>query len=182
MSLIKLIVARGVGAIDDLPEGIRGSAEAVAETIENNVRKLIIDESPINPKYYERMSQLLDALIDQRQRDAVSYKEYLDAVVQLARDSQTGPVATAYPASLDTAAKRALYDNLGSDEATALRVDAAVRQSLQDGWRDNPLKTRRVAGAIRDALASSSSYGDAAETPPDRATRVLALVTSQSDY
>ena len=38
----------------------------MAETIENNVRKLIIDEQPINPKYYEKMSELLDALIRQR--------------------------------------------------------------------------------------------------------------------
>jgi type I restriction enzyme, R subunit len=28
----------------------------VAETIENNVRRLIIDEMAVNPKYYERMS------------------------------------------------------------------------------------------------------------------------------
>ena len=49
-----------------LPEGIRKNKEAVAETIENNVRKLIIDEQPINPKYYEKMSELLDALIEQR--------------------------------------------------------------------------------------------------------------------
>ena len=50
-------------AVNALPEGIRENQEAVAETIENNVRKLIIDEQPINPKYYEKMSELLDALI-----------------------------------------------------------------------------------------------------------------------
>ena len=49
-----------------LPEGIRKNQKRVAETIENNVRKLIIDEQPINPKYYEKMSELLDALIEQR--------------------------------------------------------------------------------------------------------------------
>ena len=32
--------------------------EAVAETIENNVRMVIIDKHPINPKYYDRMSAL----------------------------------------------------------------------------------------------------------------------------
>ena len=32
----------------------------LAETIENNVRRLIIDETPVNPKYYEKMSKLLD--------------------------------------------------------------------------------------------------------------------------
>jgi type I restriction enzyme, R subunit len=33
----------------------------MAETIENNVRvELIIDEMAVNPKYYEKMSELLD--------------------------------------------------------------------------------------------------------------------------
>ena len=52
-SLVELIVERGAEAVNQLPEGIRKNKEAVAEVIENNVRKLIIDESPINPKYYE---------------------------------------------------------------------------------------------------------------------------------
>ncbi|HYD48105.1 MAG TPA: hypothetical protein VEB21_07155 [Terriglobales bacterium] len=43
-----------------LPAAIRNKENATAETIENNVRKLIIDETPINPKYYEKMSALLD--------------------------------------------------------------------------------------------------------------------------
>ena len=59
LSLIQLIVERGAAAVDVLPEGIKSSPEAVAETIENNVRKLIIDETPINPKYYETLSALL---------------------------------------------------------------------------------------------------------------------------
>ena len=52
------------------PRAFRENKEAVAETIENNVRKLIIDEQPINPKYYEKMSELLDALIEQRRQEA----------------------------------------------------------------------------------------------------------------
>jgi type I restriction enzyme R subunit len=42
MSLIQLIVERGPDVVDALPRGLRKSQEAVAETIENNVRKLII--------------------------------------------------------------------------------------------------------------------------------------------
>jgi type I restriction enzyme, R subunit len=61
------------GAVDALPKGIRKNQEAVAETIENNVRKLIIDEMAVNPKYYEKMSELLDALIEQRKQEALDY-------------------------------------------------------------------------------------------------------------
>ncbi len=74
LTLIQLIVERGEAAIDALPEGTRKSPEAVAETIENNVRRLIIDEMTINPKYYEKMSALLDALIRQRKQEAMDYK------------------------------------------------------------------------------------------------------------
>jgi len=56
VSLIELIVERGAGAVDSLPADIRANKDAVAETIENNVRRLIIDESPVNPKYYEGVS------------------------------------------------------------------------------------------------------------------------------
>jgi len=60
LTLIDLIVERGADAINALPKGIAGNEEAVAETIENNMRRLIIDEMPTNPKYYEKMSTLLD--------------------------------------------------------------------------------------------------------------------------
>jgi len=68
MTLIDLIVKKGQDAIDELPESVKQSQDATAETIENNVRKLIIDEMPTNPKYYQRMSELLDELVKQRKR------------------------------------------------------------------------------------------------------------------
>ncbi len=77
MTLVQMIVARGEAALDALPQGIRDNQEAMAETIENNVRKLIIDEMAVNPKYYERMSHLLDALIQTRKQAAMAYKDYL---------------------------------------------------------------------------------------------------------
>lgn len=54
-----------------LPSAIRKNPEAAAETIINNVRKTIVDERALNPRYYDRMSELLDALIQQRHQAAV---------------------------------------------------------------------------------------------------------------
>ena len=71
MTLVELIVERGEEAVEELPAGIRKNREAVAETIENNVRRLIIDETGINPRYYEKMSELLEALIRQRKQEAL---------------------------------------------------------------------------------------------------------------
>jgi type I restriction enzyme R subunit len=172
LSLVQLIVQRGAEAVNALPEGLRKRPKAAAETIENNVRKLIIDESPINPKYYEKMSLLLDALIEQRKKAALSYQEYLEKIVELTRQAKTGPKAGSYPASLDSPAKRALYDNLGNDEALALKVDGAVRASMQDGWRDNLMKMRRVRKAVADALPGDE----------ERLERTLELLKSQNDY
>ena len=128
MSLIQLIVERGSNAVEQLPKNIRESKEAVAETIENNVRKLIIDETPINPKYYETMSDLLDALIEQRKQQAIDYEKYLIEIVALTKKAKNPAAGAAYPAAMNTAAKRALYDNLGKDKALALALDAEIRR------------------------------------------------------
>jgi type I restriction enzyme R subunit len=71
MTLVELIVERGAEAVELLPKGIRENPDAMAETIENNVRKLIIDEMDVNPKYYEKMSELLDSLILTRKQQAM---------------------------------------------------------------------------------------------------------------
>jgi len=185
LSLMQLIAERGASFVEELPGGIRGDREAVAETIENNVRRLIIDESPINPKYYERMSELLDALIEQRRRDAIEYQAYLEQIVKLVQEAKAGPSTAAYPDVVDTPARRALYDNLGGDAELALTVDAAVLRSRQDGWRANLMKTRRVRIAVAEALLGDPAVGTedaSSETESERLDRVLTLVTSQHEY
>lgn len=203
MSLIQLIVERGAGAVKALPEGIRKNKEAVAEAIENNVRRLIIDEQPINPKYYEKMSELLDALIEQRRQEALNYQEYLEKIVELTKKVKNPEAGGTYPKTINTPGKRALYDNLDKDEVLALAVDEAVRASRQDDWRSNPFKVKKVRNAIRAALEStealvqgsldvaqvgvvrepSTAYGtELAELLEERVERILVLVKNQDEY
>ncbi|MBF4296264.1 restriction endonuclease subunit R, partial [Vibrio anguillarum] len=85
LGLIELIVEKGADAVEALPESIRKNQEAMAETIENNVRKTIVDENPVNPKYYEQMSVLLDELIELRRQKAIEYQEYLEKIRELSR-------------------------------------------------------------------------------------------------
>lgn len=195
MSLIQLIVERGADAVNALPEGIRKSEDAVAETIENNVRKLIINESPVDPAYYEKISKLLDALIELRRKGVLDYKKYLAEIVALAKEAAIpGGSMGGYPASVKTQAQRALYNNLNQDEVLALAVDAAVCDKLQDGWRDHMVKTKLVRNAIKAVLEqafnssqttgfagirqANGEYSVEAET-----TRILELVKSQQhDY
>jgi type I restriction enzyme R subunit len=138
LSLIRLIVERGPDAVNALPKGIRKSEEAVAETIENNVRRLIIDETPVDPAYYEKISKLLDALIAQRRKGVIDYKEYLAQIARLTREAaMPGGGPGGYPAGVRTAAQRALFNNLEKNEDLTLAVDAAIQGSRQDGWKNN---------------------------------------------
>ncbi|WP_297772592.1 type I restriction endonuclease subunit R [uncultured Roseovarius sp.] len=171
VSLIQLIVERGVDAVNALPQGIRQSKEAVAETIENNVRKLIIDETPINPKYYEKMSELLDALIEQRKREALSYQEYLAQIVELTKKAQGTETAASYPAALNSKAKRALFDNLDGDEALALAIDEEIRLTKKDSWRGNRFKEKEVRNAIKKHISD-----------PGQLDAIFELVWNQDEY
>jgi len=155
-----------------LPKEIKESKEAVAETIENNVRKLIIEEQPINPKYYEKMSELLDALIERRKAGAVKYQEYLAEIVELAKQVRDPSTGTSYPPKLDTAAKRALYDNLGKNEALALGLDLIVQENRQDDWRNNFFKLKKLKNAIKAALQDDELL----------TAKILELVQEQHDY
>ena len=195
MSLIQLIVERGPDAAEAKLKGIMKTEEAVAETIENNVRKLIINESPVDPAYYDKMSKLLDALIELRRKGAVTYKEYLERIAKLTRETaMPGGGSGGYPEGVRTAAQRALYNNLGRDEGLALAVDAAIQSARMDGWRDNTMKTKKVRLAIRAtlAMAKDTQPAETSQLRQDMAREdyplealtgvILDLAKHQSDY
>ncbi len=173
MTLVQMIVEQGIGALNNLPVGITRSPSAVAETVENNLRKVIIEERAVNPIYYERMSALLEALIQRRRAEALKYEEYLQELVELTRQianpaSSSGP---RYPESINRPALRSLYDNLGGDENLALALDQAIQNVRQDNWRGNLFKERRVRGAIRSLISD--------ETEADR---IFDIVKNQKEY
>ena len=126
--------------------------EAMAETIENNMRKVIIDEQPINPKYYENMSELLDALIEQRREEAISYAQYLEQVKKLAEGITRPQGTVTYPNSMDTRAKQSLYDNLDNNEELVIRLDTAIRHTKKADWKSNRFKQREIEYAIKEEL------------------------------
>ena len=175
MTLVQLIVRDGEDAVDVLPETMREDEQAVSSTIENNVRRLIIDETPVNPKYYEKMSRLLDDLIHQRKQEALEYKEYLAQIVELAQkvNNPASDTSESYPSTINTSALRSLYDNLVGvqglkvaqqtpdfpfestedvTEAKALSLDKTIRTAKMDDWRGNTLKERKIRNAIRSEL------------------------------
>jgi len=132
--------------------GNKQSNEAVAETMENNVRKVIIEESQTNPRYYEKMSKLLEELIRLRKDEVIEYKVYLEKIKQLAGEVSNPMVTTNYPTSLDSNAKRALFDNLEQNEILALALDNIIKTNKMDGWRDGGLKEKKLRLAINEII------------------------------
>ena len=150
LGLIELIVEKGTDALDALPKDIRNDEQAMAETIENNVRKTIIDENPVNPKYYEQMSVLLDELIELRRQKAIEYQEYLKRIRDLSSKIIRPEKSTShYPSSMDSSAKRALYDNFGKDELLATKIDSVIRYTKKADWVGDKFKEREIAFAIQ---------------------------------
>lgn len=156
LSLIDLVVQQGEDAVDELPEGIRNDEKAVAETIENNVRKRIIEERPTNPKYFDKMSEILEELILKRKQKALDYKKYLQQIVELTKQVKQLD-GEDYPEQIKSKGQKALYTNLNDDDELAMTVDKTVKFTAKDGWRDNKIKEREVKRAIKTKLPENLS-------------------------
>ncbi len=171
LTLVQLIVERGTEAVKQLPDNIRKDKTAVAETIDNNLRTVITEEQPTNPQYFGKMSTLLDELIQQRKEQAIEYEEYLQKIAQLCQQVTAPEGSSDYPPSLDTSAKRALYDNLDRDEALAIALYDAIRSTKKDNWRGSKIKQREVKNAIKKHLDDG-----------DEINRIFEIVKEQQEY
>lgn len=167
-----LIVERGERALNALPLNIRKNPEAAAETIINNVRKTIVDERALNPRYYDRMSELLDALIQQRHQAAVDYKEYLQRLLNFVTKVGKGETDMVYPAWAKNGAQRALVDFVFTPSGLAIEVDRTVNDQKEHGWRGNLMKERRLARELRKVLP----------TDFDRFEELFELVKARDEY
>lgn len=176
LNLEELLVTKGKSAIDNLPDNIKNDPDTMAETIENNLRKVIIEESPTNPMYYDKMSVLLDELIKRRKEQSLEYEKYLQQILQLSSKVRKPSTNTEYPKEIISQAQRALYDNVGKNEELALALDNCIINTKKDGWRDNIIKAKSVRIAITDVL---KQYDITEET---EIHRIFDLVKNQWEY
>ncbi len=174
--LVQLIVERGAGAIDTLPEGIRKNPEAVAETIINNVRKTIVDERALNPKYYDRMSSLLDAILERRREEAEAYADFLKDLLSLTTQVGKKESDTAYPAWASTSARRALVDfSWPSDTTIDVEYLSDFIQNNKDhGWAGSPMKERALKRSLRRELPDGFA--------PERLDALVKLLKEHDEY
>jgi type I restriction enzyme, R subunit len=191
--LLELLGKIGIDkAIDTLPEGIKNNREAVAETIENNVRSKIVKTSLSDPAYYEKMSALLDEIIADRKEKAIDYEEYLQKVAALAKQVTTGKSVDT-PAQLNTPGKLALYNNLlGKSAPTqvgvaaeavnpyitdvgilelAIDIDTKIKSVRSDDWRGNKSKEQQIKATLYSLLPEF-----------DEVEQIFLIIQQQPEY
>jgi type I restriction enzyme R subunit len=187
MGLLDLIVKTGIAnAINTQLGGLKGNKNAVAETIENNVRSKIIKEHLSDPAFYEKMSALLDEIIAARKARAIEYEEYLKRIAEIAKQVEAG-AGSDTPEKLDTPGKRAIYNNLpfGVSELAAPygapaedkrlelapKIDETIRQVRPDGWRGIQSREQVIKAALYDILQDV-----------DEVERIFIIIKAQKEY
>lgn len=196
LPLLDLIVKTGIGnAIATQLGGLRGNKDAIAETIENNVRRTIIKEHLNDPAYYEKMSALLEEIITARKAKAIEYEQYLKRIAELAKKVEAGQAEDTPEPLKKSPALRALYNNLQAthgvhtevDRAAetqteyqtahdptlrlVLKIDEAIRTVRHDGWRGVQTREQVIKQALYDVLR------DEAEVE-----RIFLIVKAQREY
>jgi type I restriction enzyme R subunit len=186
MGLLELIAKTGMdAAIASLPGAIQGSKDAIAETIENNVRSKIVKEHLNDPAFYAKMSSLLEEVIRFRKAHADRYAEYLKKIAELAGQVQAGHADDLPDVLKRSAGLRALFNNVsvaGAEvhDAVAERVaklqlaqelDETVRHVRPADWRGNQAKENVIKGALLPLLGSEAEV-----------ERIFQIVIQQPEY
>jgi type I restriction enzyme R subunit len=196
MPLLEMIVKLGItSAIEKLPAGIKGSKDAIAETIANNVRSKIIKEHLNNPAYFSLMSKLLEEILADLKAKRIEYAEYLKGIAELANQVQVGQADDAPEELKKSQGLRAIYDNLdmGGDPlevhaihdpateykvnhdarlALALAIDATVKRVRPDAWRGHQARENEIQRALLPLL-----NGNVASVQ-----RIFQIIKQQSEY
>lgn len=157
---------------EKLKDGTDCEKDSAAETIENNIRRQVVEKVVINPAYYSKMSQILEQLILERKKKVISYKELIERYVELAKNVSEPQNNAKYPENVrSSAAMRAFYDNCGENEKLAIKLHNAVLTSKLEGFRNNPVKEKKIKKAIFKILNN-----------PEEVERIYKLIVEQEEY
>src|SRR4029078_10169142 len=117
LSLTELIIETGIH--DAIARTLNASAKlsrnAIAEGIINNVRKTIIRDQLTDPRFYAKMSELLDDLIRQSRAKPDAYEAFLKKAEELVRRMARKDAIAGVPAALHGKPEAiVLYNNLAN--------------------------------------------------------------------
>ena len=86
-------------------------------------------------------------------------------------------IKTKYPATIDTKGKQALNDNLGGNEALALRIHEIIKANARDGFRDMDSSGLKKMRALRRAVESALKGVE-----QDKLDDIMQLIVAQKEY
>ena len=126
----------------------------------------------MNPAYYDRMSQILQGLIEQADQEVDDYEEYLKQLVELAKKVNSPNLDSSYPSAISTPALAAIYDNTSRDENLALEIHEAILNSKKDDWKGHKIKEKIIRNAIKKITPGN----------PDLVDKILGIAREQNEY
>ena len=158
VSFLDLVAMTGEEAVSKLPGNIKNDPHAVAETLQANIRRVFINERVNNPAYFDKLSKVLQRLIDDLKQGKISYSEHIKQLIDFVQNKWKKNQSD-YPASIVTEGMKALYDNLDKDEKLTIRVHEAIIDNAIKGWKDNvvPNKQKKVRRAIAKVLGMNEN-------------------------
>ena len=152
-TLLDVIVASGIEkATQTLPNNIKNNKKAVALAIENNIASTIINNTPINPRYYNKMSELLKELIDMKKDQNLDYQDYIKHLVELVKKVKNPEHSGEYPKSIHNIRLRGLYDILDRNETETLILYNALNDSAPIDFMASKMRQRELKLIIRTII------------------------------
>ncbi len=149
--LCEVLAQMNVNDFNKVLSQVFKNESSMAESIANNTRKRIIEKEASDPKYYEKLSSLLNDLILEFREKKLTYLEYLQQIHDLAKQVIHKEDKN-YPKKINTNALKTLYDNLDQNEALALEIDACIRDNKKDGWVGHNQKEKNLKIALRKVI------------------------------
>lgn len=180
MSLVELLLEGKTTTPVDLVKDLPGDNTAKAETIENNLKYEIVKKMSSNERYYGKLSEMLEDVIEQRKIEAMSYEEYLKQVVELAQAILHPEEDESYPEGIrNSAARRAIYDYLEYDVELTIGVDHAIRVSIRPRWQEHFQRSQAVRLAIYNKLIAASRTEEKAT---EQTEGIFDIAKRQAEY
>lgn len=173
-SFLELLAADPAAAVAGLPGDLGTDQDSAQETIAANVRRVIVDANPTNPKYYGKMSELLEEIIEKRRQEVITYQQYLQEMSELAKNALDPANSGHYPPELTSPLERLIYDTLDEHIEATKTVADVYWHNAQDGWRGNNVKRKRLTRELRKAVT-------AAGIDPARTDTLMEVLAANAD-
>ena len=162
-TLLDVIVASGLDkATNVMPESFKKDKKAMALAIENNIASTIINNKNQNPRYYSKMSELLEELIKMKKEQSLDYQKYLERLIELVKKVKNPETSGAYPKTMHNVRLRGLYDILDKDESNTIKIYNYLNANVSKDFMESKMKQRELkislSMLIRDELKEEEIF------------------------